>query len=134
LKECFAASLYTCYDLVQPSVAMELAWKAGLMNLTMPYFIQVIGEVTNKVDKLEKKDKEEEKKKKHPETNVPVGVMGSPSVDRNIVGGPPVDQGFYGPVVLSQGFPPGTIPVIGQNVFTISGPGSAPPGQTGFGL
>lgn len=26
-KECFCASLYTCYSLIRPDVAMELAWR-----------------------------------------------------------------------------------------------------------
>ena len=28
-KACFAATLYTCYDLIKPDVAMELAWRNG---------------------------------------------------------------------------------------------------------
>lgn len=26
-KECFCAALYTCYQLIRPDVAMELAWR-----------------------------------------------------------------------------------------------------------
>ncbi|CAN0452977.1 unnamed protein product, partial [Hapterophycus canaliculatus] len=26
-KECFCAALYTCYSLIRPDVAMELAWR-----------------------------------------------------------------------------------------------------------
>ncbi|CAK0870946.1 unnamed protein product, partial [Prorocentrum cordatum] len=39
-KECFAACLYTCYDLVRPDVALELAWRNGMMDFCMPYLIQ----------------------------------------------------------------------------------------------
>lgn len=40
-RECFAACLFTCYDLVRPDVAVEVAWKNGLTDLAMPYMIQV---------------------------------------------------------------------------------------------
>ena len=40
-KECFAATLYTCYDLVRPDVALELAWKNQIMDMAMPFMIQV---------------------------------------------------------------------------------------------
>lgn len=41
-RECFSAMLYVCYDLIQPDVAMEVAWMNGLNDLAMPYMIQVI--------------------------------------------------------------------------------------------
>lgn len=40
-KECFAACLYTCYDLIKPDVVLELAWMNKLMDFAMPYMIQV---------------------------------------------------------------------------------------------
>lgn len=40
-KECFAACLYSCYDLVRPDTVLELAWSHGLMDFAMPYMIQV---------------------------------------------------------------------------------------------
>ena len=43
-KECFAASLFMCYDYVHPDVVMELAWRNDIMDFAMPYFIQVMGE------------------------------------------------------------------------------------------
>uniref|UniRef100_A0A8C5YST4 Clathrin heavy chain like 1 n=1 Tax=Marmota marmota marmota TaxID=9994 RepID=A0A8C5YST4_MARMA len=51
--ECFAASLFTCYDLLHPDVVLELAWRHNLMDFAMPYFIQVMREFLNKVDKLD---------------------------------------------------------------------------------
>lgn len=29
-KELFAAMLYTCYELIQPDVALEVAWRSDL--------------------------------------------------------------------------------------------------------
>ena len=40
-KECFAACLYTCYDLLRPDVVLELSWMNGLTDYSMPYMIQV---------------------------------------------------------------------------------------------
>lgn len=67
-KDCFAACLFTCYDLLRPDVIMEIAWRNRLNDFAMPYFIQVIREYMTKVDKLERANsertqKEEEKEK-----------------------------------------------------------------------
>merc|ERR1712188_105269 len=41
-KECFAACLYTCYDLIKPDVALQLAWMNGMTDHVMPNMIQVM--------------------------------------------------------------------------------------------
>lgn len=38
---CFAATLYSCYDLLRPDVVLETAWKNNIMDFAMPYMIQV---------------------------------------------------------------------------------------------
>ena len=48
-RECFAAMLYTCYDLVKPDQALELAWTNGLVDFVMPYMIQYLKDYTGKV-------------------------------------------------------------------------------------
>jgi len=53
--ECFAASLYMCYDLLKPDVVLELAWKHDLVDFAMPYMIQVMREYMTKVDNLQNK-------------------------------------------------------------------------------
>lgn len=62
-RECFAATLYTCYELLRPDVVLELAWSNGLTDFAMPYMIQAIKEYVGKVDELlaERKDKEDAK-------------------------------------------------------------------------
>mmetsp|Transcript_17321 Transcript_17321/g.52085 ORF Transcript_17321/g.52085 Transcript_17321/m.52085 type:complete len:1674 (-) Transcript_17321:219-5240(-) len=52
LNECFAASLYTCYELLRPDAVLELAWTHGLTDFAMPYLIQTVKEYTGKVDDL----------------------------------------------------------------------------------
>ena len=39
-KELFAAMLYTCYELINPDVALEVAWRSDMMEFVMPYFVQ----------------------------------------------------------------------------------------------
>lgn len=60
--ECFAACLYTCYELLRPDVVMEVAWMNKLMDYAMPYMIQTVKEYTGKVDLLmsERKEAKEE--------------------------------------------------------------------------
>ena len=47
--ECFAATLFMCYDLLKPDVVLELAWRHNLIDFAMPYMIQVMREYLNKV-------------------------------------------------------------------------------------
>merc|ERR1712137_504369 len=69
-RECFAACLYTCYDLISPDVALELAWRWGMLDFVMPYLVQVLREYTTRLDvldkKTQKKEEAEEKKKSAP--------------------------------------------------------------------
>jgi clathrin heavy chain len=41
-KECFAAALFVCYDLIRPDVAMELAWMNNMIDFAFPYLLQVV--------------------------------------------------------------------------------------------
>ncbi|KAF7731429.1 hypothetical protein EC973_000237 [Apophysomyces ossiformis] len=52
-RECFAAMLYTCYDLLRPDIVMELAWRHGLNDFAMPYMINMLKEQFTKINTLE---------------------------------------------------------------------------------
>jgi clathrin heavy chain len=52
LYDCFAAALFTCYDLLKPDMIMELAWRNKIMDFAMPYLIQVSREYMDKVEVL----------------------------------------------------------------------------------
>jgi len=72
LKEAFAATLYSCYDIIRPDVALELAWKNQIIDFAFPFLIQVFREYITKVDTLYKdydKNKKEEEKKANEVTN-----------------------------------------------------------------
>ncbi|TQD92135.1 hypothetical protein C1H46_022292 [Malus baccata] len=51
-KECFAACLFVCYDMIRPDVALELAWMNNIIDFALPYLLQFIREYTGKVDEL----------------------------------------------------------------------------------
>jgi clathrin heavy chain len=61
-KELFAAMLYTCYELIKPDVALEVAWRCGLYEFVMPYFIQFVRDLSLRVDTVQKKTDDIKKK------------------------------------------------------------------------
>merc|ERR1719174_3033932 len=60
LNACFSACLFTCYPLLRPDVVLELAWRNGLTDFSMPFLIQTMREKTTKLDKLVEKDRKKE--------------------------------------------------------------------------
>lgn len=54
-EECFAACLYTCYELIRPDVVLELAWRHSLMDFAMPFMIQTFREYNDTLADLKKK-------------------------------------------------------------------------------
>jgi clathrin heavy chain len=74
-KELFAAMLYTCYELVKPDVALEVAWRCGLYEYVMPYFIQFVKDLSLRVDTVQKKTddiKKKEEKTAEEQANQPI--------------------------------------------------------------
>merc|ERR1712146_378242 len=63
-KECFAAVLYTCYELIRPDVAMELAWKNNFNDFLMPYMIQYMRHTHEKLGKLEQMNAKRRRKRR----------------------------------------------------------------------
>merc|ERR1711957_948300 len=100
-KECFAACLYTCYDLITPDVAMELAWRKGMLDFSMPYLIQVLREYTGRVDaldkKTQKKEEAEERNKSAPNDFVPDMMYSNCGI-----GGPGGMLAIAGPAPMPQ--------------------------------
>jgi clathrin heavy chain len=84
-KECFAACLFTCFELVRPDVVLELAWRHNILDYAMPYLIQVSKNYVAKVDNLvAEAEKQKEAKKKDQENEVASGGMG----DMGMAGAP----------------------------------------------
>jgi len=51
-KDCFAASLFTMYDLMKPDVVLELAYRFNMMDFALPYLVQCTRQYTDKIDKI----------------------------------------------------------------------------------
>lgn len=79
-KECFAACLYTCYELIEPDVVVELAWRNNLLEFAFPFLIQSLREIKSEVVYLHKKiddmQKKEEKKASEQARMEGVDIMG----------------------------------------------------------
>ncbi|XXG67428.1 hypothetical protein AAC387_Pa06g0783 [Persea americana] len=111
-KECFASCLFTCYDLIRPDIALELAWMNNMIDFAFPYLLQFIREHTSKVDELVKdkldafqevKSKEKEEKNLVAQQNMyaqllPLALPAPP------VGG--LGVGFQPPPPMGMGMPP----------------------------
>eukprot|EP00768_Dysnectes_brevis_P001247 gnl/Dysnectes_brevis/1303_a1459_1909.p1 GENE.gnl/Dysnectes_brevis/1303_a1459_1909~~gnl/Dysnectes_brevis/1303_a1459_1909.p1 ORF type:complete len:1090 (+),score=595.35 gnl/Dysnectes_brevis/1303_a1459_1909:1275-4544(+) len=70
-KECFAAMLFKCFEIVRPDVALELAWRHRLTEQVMPYMIQTMRKYTGLVDQLVKEREELKTKAQAPSDVVP---------------------------------------------------------------
>merc|ERR1712157_333715 len=61
-KSCFAACLFTCFELTRPDVVLELSWRYGLIEYCMPYMVQTFRTFNNKLDSLYQKIELQEQK------------------------------------------------------------------------
>ncbi|KAF5693421.1 clathrin heavy chain [Fusarium denticulatum] len=67
-RECYTGMLYACYELIRPDLVLELSWRHGLMDFSMPYMINMLAQQTKdlallKADNETRKAKEQEKEK-----------------------------------------------------------------------
>merc|ERR1711971_1293855 len=61
-KSCFAACLFTCFELIRPDVVLELSWRYGLIEYCMPFMVQTFRTFNDKLDTLYSKIELDEKK------------------------------------------------------------------------
>ncbi|KJA25685.1 hypothetical protein HYPSUDRAFT_37118 [Hypholoma sublateritium FD-334 SS-4] len=108
-KECFAALLYICFDLLRSDVVEELSWQHGLNDFYMPYKIQVQRSLVEKLAQLEKEVKERSKKdaqKEQTESEAPIinpGGFGNLLLTNGIVGQAPPMNGMM-PAMTGYGY------------------------------
>eukprot|EP00058_Branchiostoma_floridae_P009338 XP_002594826.1 hypothetical protein BRAFLDRAFT_124425 [Branchiostoma floridae] len=112
--ECFAATLYTCYDLLRPDVILELSWRHNILDFAMPFFVNVMREYISKVDKLI--ESEEQRKEEETTTQQPI-VYGEPQL--MITSGPQIG-------VPPQQMPPGMVPGMMPGAAPMPGGYQAP--------
>ncbi|ESZ95336.1 clathrin heavy chain [Sclerotinia borealis F-4128] len=74
-RECYVGMLYACYDLIPIHVVMEISWRHGLTDFTMPFMINYLAQQSSTIAEL-KKDNEErkvrEKSQVQEEDNTPI--------------------------------------------------------------
>lgn len=93
--ESFCACLYTCFDLMRPDVALELAWRHKIFDFVMPYLIQLFKEYTEKIaDMSERLDKKESAEPTAPQADMGMGMHAIM---------PPAQQGYP---MMPQAAPP----------------------------
>ena len=59
-KECYVGMLYACYDLIPPHTVLEISWRNGLNDFTMPFMINMMSQQSATIAEL-KRDNEERK-------------------------------------------------------------------------
>jgi len=110
-KELFAAMLYTCYELVKPDVALEVAWRCNLQEYVMPYFIQFVKDLSSRVENVQKSTddiKKKEETKAEEEMNRPLDL------EMNFMF-PGLNMGMGGPAAIMPA--PGSMPGMGMGGF-----------------
>ncbi|KAG1708834.1 hypothetical protein DVH05_022455 [Phytophthora capsici] len=75
-KECFCATLFTCYKLIKPDVALELAWRHGYVDFVMPYMIQFVKNINDKVNVLDERTQTQQEPETDAQTLDPAYGMG----------------------------------------------------------
>ncbi|XP_058808391.1 clathrin heavy chain [Phymastichus coffea] len=114
-KDCFAACLFHCYDLLHPDVILELAWRHQIMHFAMPYLIQVSREYITKLDKLEEAESRRAEETDHQE-------------HKSMIMPEPQLMLTAGPGMMAPGYAPQT--VYGAPAQAVYAPPAAAPYQT----
>ena len=120
-KELVAAMLYNCYELIKPDVAMEVGWRCGLQEYVMPYFIQFVRDMSDKVEGVQKSTDDIKKKEE---------VKAEEAANRPL----DMDMNFMFPGMAPNNGPaaimpaPGMMPNMGAGMYG----GGLPPGMGGF--
>ncbi|PMD39832.1 clathrin heavy chain [Hyaloscypha variabilis F] len=104
-RECYVGMLYACYDLIPVHVVMEISWRHGLTDFTMPFMINYLAQQSSTIETL-KKDNEErklrEKSQEKDESNTP--ILGGNRL--MITAGPAGGRQSPAPFAQTNGFAP----------------------------
>ena len=108
-KECFCAMLFTCNELVKPDVAIELAWRNGYADYAMPYVIQWVKNLSDKVKEVDERTAVKEIGEET-QASAAAGMMYGNEVMMITQGGgggydPSYNQGAQGMQMPQQGMP-----------------------------
>lgn len=104
LYECFTAVLYTCFEFFKPDLALELAWRYNVLDHAMPFMIQTMKEIGQRLMGLEEESKEKREIEEDEKKKIDDEVNDDPSV--LLFGLNPSQTGESGAPMLMA--PPGT--------------------------
>jgi clathrin heavy chain len=81
LREYFSVCTYTCFELLDPDYVLELSWRYGLTEFAMPFMIQMVKDMSARVEHVQKKHeerekKEEEKQERDAQKPLNIGLLG----------------------------------------------------------
>lgn len=74
-RECYVGMLYSCYNLIPLDVVMEISWRHGLNDYTMPFMINFMSQQARTIEELRKDNEERksrEKSQQKDEDNTPI--------------------------------------------------------------
>ncbi|KAI9745433.1 MAG: hypothetical protein M1818_000967 [Claussenomyces sp. TS43310] len=74
-RECYVGMLYACYDLIRLDVVMEIAWRHGLTDFTMPFMINFMSQQASTIQELKKDNEERKAREKSHETDENTGPI-----------------------------------------------------------
>lgn len=80
LGECYVAILYTCFEFFRPDLALELAWRYGVIDHAMPFMIQTMKEIGQRLMGLEEESKEKREQEAIEKEKVEDEINEDPSV------------------------------------------------------
>eukprot|EP00172_Hildenbrandia_rubra_P003693 Plantae.Rhodophyta-Hildenbrandia_rubra.ctg6205.p1 GENE.Plantae.Rhodophyta-Hildenbrandia_rubra.ctg6205~~Plantae.Rhodophyta-Hildenbrandia_rubra.ctg6205.p1 ORF type:complete len:1699 (+),score=311.37 Plantae.Rhodophyta-Hildenbrandia_rubra.ctg6205:5143-10239(+) len=80
LAEAFTAILYTCFQFFRPDIAMELAWRYSVVDHAMPFMIQTMKEIGQRLMGLEEESKEKREIEEQEKKEIDEEINEDPSV------------------------------------------------------
>lgn len=111
-KECFCATLFTCYDLILPDVALELAWRNKMTDFVMPYVVQYTRHLHDKIKALEDRTAPPEVEEDHAATAAAAMMYSDPSSTLMLTDGS---------MNVGGGMPYGGAPQMAPNMMNMGG-------------
>jgi clathrin heavy chain len=96
--------LYACYDLIPIHVVLEISWRNGLTDFTMPFMINYLAQQSSTIEAL-KKDNEERKlrEKSQEKENDSTPILGG---NRLMITAGPGGRQSPAPFAQTNGFAP----------------------------
>ncbi|TKA68465.1 hypothetical protein B0A55_09931 [Friedmanniomyces simplex] len=105
-KECYVGMLYACYDIISLPTVMEISWRHGLQDFTMPFMINYLSQQATTIAELkrdneERKAREKEERKKEEDAGP---ILGQSRL--MLTQGPPMQTGSPAPYGQTNGIMP----------------------------